>query len=431
MNFNVGERITVNCFEVDYNGNGVSRYNDLIVFTKGLLEDESALVEITKIKKSFLEAKIIKLKETNNKRRVNNYNLGSLDLYHVSEEYQLNWQIKTAINTFNKISDIDLEYKNNIIANEEFTNYRNKNVYHVLNSKNLELGMYDNNYNLVKINNFLLASNISNEVLNYINNLNLNLNELANNLKHIVIRTNNLNEVMIILVLKFRASVNNLIEKLIDFPNVKSIYLNISKNPKHILGEKSYLIYGEKYLSEEVNGLKLYSDDQSFMQVNTNIASLVYKTISNYVNKNESVIDAYSGVGGIGLSLINKAKQVYLLESNESSVNISKKIIAENNIKNAEVLLGDVLNSIDNLVSDVLIVDPPRSGLNKNFIEKIIEKDFKTIIYLSCDLKTQARDYNLLKEKYEILNFYPIKMFYQTTSIENLIILKRKDANLL
>lgn len=426
MTIELGSKIVVKAFELDYNGNAVARHDNLIIFINGLLKDEEALVEITKISKSFANAKVIELIKQSKDRKTQQSNLGALNLYHLTNEEQLNWQIETTINTFEKISDIKLNYNDNIIHDNNFYQYRNKNVFHILDEDILQLGLYDLDNNLVKLNKFILAPRIVNNLIEAINNYNLNLGELKGNLKHLVFRNNIYGEVMITIVLKEEGNINSLIEYLINFKDVKSIYLNISPNNRHILGRKSQLIYGSKFLQEEVLNLKLPFDDKSFLQVNTNIAELVYKKIGQYVSDAKTVIDAYSGVGGIGLSLADKASKVYLLETNDASVRISKNIIKGNNLKNVKVIAGDVLESIDELNREVLIVDPPRNGLNKYFINKVLEKDFETIIYLSCDIKTQARDYNLLKEHYEILEFYPIKMFYQTTSIENLIILKRK-----
>lgn len=428
MNLKINDIIEVTCFEVDYNGNGVSRYNNLIVFTKGLLVDEKAKVVITKVQKKFLNAKILNLITKNTDRKDLLHNLNALDLFHLNENMQNKWQITTTIKTFNKIAKIELDDNINIISNNEYLYYRNKSVFHVLNNKQLTLGLYDNDYNLVKVDNFLLSSKITNKALSEINSLAFDLKHLQGNLKHIVFRNNQKQELMIILVLNKLADVLELQNELTKISDVKSIYLNINKSNKSILGTESYLLFGKEFLIEEYDDIALPFNDQSFLQINTNIANQVYQIIKNHIPNNKIVIDAYSGVGGIGSIVSKNAKKVYLLESNLASVNISRNIVNDYNFKNIEVIQGDVIHTIKEIDGDILIVDPPRSGLNNKFIETILSKDIKKIIYLSCDIKTQARDIDLLSSKYEISNVYPIKMFYQTTSIENLIILNKKSA---
>ncbi len=427
MNLKINDVITVKCLELDYKGHGVARYNDLVIFTEGLLKDEEAVIKITKVSKSFANAKVVEIIKEASNRKSKLHKLSALDFYHLNEADQLDWQIDNTVDTFKKIANIELEYKNNVIANDNYLNYRNKNVFHVLPSKTLTLGLYNSNNNqLTRVDEFELGNEVVNKALSYINNLDFKLDHLKDNLKHIVFRTNKANELMIIVVLKEKSEIKELIKALSLVREVKSIYINISKTNKQILGNKSYLVHGTKYLTEQYGDLLLPFDDQSFLQINTDVATNVYETINDYINNDEIVIDAYSGVGGIGLFIKDKARHVYLLENNLSSTNISNAIIENNNYQNISVIHGDVLTTISDLQGDTLIVDPPRKGLNENFITTILSKDFNKIIYLSCNIKTQARDIALLNEKYEIMDFHPIKMFYQTSSIENLVILKKR-----
>lgn len=426
MNIKIDSKIKVKCFELDYKGDGIARYNDIVVFIKGLLKDEEAIVKINKITKRFATAEIVEITKKATSRKSNVHHLSALDLFHLNEDEQIKWQIDNTIETFKKIAKIELNDKNNIISNNNYLEYRNKNVFHVLKGDYLKLGLYNNSYELIQVDNFELCTQVANAALSYINKFNFKLKHLKDNLKHIIFRTNQANELMIVVVLKEKSEIKELINMLSKIINVESIYINISKSNKHILGDKSYLVYGKKYLNENYGSLQLPFDDQSFLQINTDIAIKVYEKIKTYVDPNEVVIDSYSGVGGIGLFIQDKVSKVYLLENNLSAINISKKIIEDNNYTNVEVVPGDVYVSITELEGTTLIVDPPRKGLDEKFIETILNKDFGKIIYLSCNIKTQARDVLMLNEKYEILNFQPIKMFYQTTAIENLIVLKKR-----
>lgn len=423
-NIKVGSKITATAHELDFKGQGVIRYDDLIIFVKGLLKDEEALIYITKVKKSFALGNIVKITKPSKLRKCDNSNLGSLDLIHLDDTAQSEWQREVTENTFKKIIEKSID-TDKIIDSKKYTNYRNKSVFHVMSHKPLKLGLYDNDHKLVEVNEFILSDDLTNGALAYINASKIYLENT--NLKHIVFRTNEAKELMVILVTKLRDKSNDkLIEKLLTFSGLKSIYLNISPSKRHILGEQSYLIYGEKYLMETYGDKHVYFNDQSFLQTNYSVADLLYKAISSHISKGDEVIDAYSGVGSIGFYLLDKASKVHLLESNEASIKMMRKAIKDFNYTNTFVHKGDVINSIDKLKSDVLIVDPPRSGMSDFFIDQILAKDFNKIIYLSCNITSQARDINLLLEKYVITDIHPVKMFYQTTATENLVILERK-----
>lgn len=419
-----GSEITATAHELDFRGQGVVKYNDLVIFVKGLLKDEEARILITNVKKRFAHGNIIEIIKPSKFRKSETSNLGSVDLAHLTEEAQVKWQSDVTENTFKKIIDKKID-TDKTIKTEEYINYRNKTVFHTLSTKPLTLGLYDTNHKLVKVDNFILADDITNNALKFINDLNINL--ANNNLKHIVFRTNSYKELMIILVSKAKdRTLDKLIEHLLTIENLKTIYINISPNSRHILGDRSQLIYGDKLLVESYNGTKVYFNDRSFLQTNYNVTNKLYQVIKDNINSGDIVVDAYSGAGSIGFTLLDKASKVMILESNTESVKMIRLAIKDFNYQNTRVYIGDVVDTIDKVNGDVLIIDPPRNGMTPEFIEKIKTKDFKKIIYLSCNISTQARDVGLLLDQYTITDINPVKMFYQTTAIENLIILERK-----
>ena len=186
----IGTTIEIEAHDIDYLGQGVARYNDFIIFTKGLLEGEKAIVKITRIKKRFAFAQIEKLITRSTYRKEEKIKLDSLDLGHLTEEKQILWQEKTVRETLDKVSDIEIDIKKTI-SDDNYYNYRNKVVYHTLKGDVLKLGMFSNN-KLVEVNNFILANEKSNEILKYINSLNLEIKD--NPIKHIVIRNNSKDE---------------------------------------------------------------------------------------------------------------------------------------------------------------------------------------------------------------------------------------------
>ena len=148
-----------------------------------------------------------------------------------------------------------------------------------------------------------------------------------------------------------------------------------------------------------------------------------------YLSINDTVLDLYCGTGSIGLFLAHKCKLVIGVEIVKESIDYAMKNMEINNISNAKFYCGDagsVLSKLD-VLPDIVIVDPPRSGLDALAINNVIKLNSKKIIYVSCDPMTLARDLNILKEYYNIKSITPFDMFPQTYHVECVVLLERKD----
>ena len=154
----------------------------------------------------------------------------------------------------------------------------------------------------------------------------------------------------------------------------------------------------------------------------------VFNKIEEHLLKDSILIEAYSGIGTIGLSLLDQVKSCVMIESNKENIEMSKLIIDQNHINQIELVEARAEHVIDKYPGDVLLVDPPRQGLLQSFVDKVLLMQFKQMIYVSCDVKTLVRDLVLLSEVFEVTDIYPIRMFHHTISIETLVILKRKNS---
>ena len=422
----VGDVITGTIIDVDYNGQGVVRYDNYVIFVKGLLQDEEAKIKITHIKKRFgqgIPFEIIKrsVYRVSHPQSI----LGSCDLLHMHKEQQLQWQKHITETTLSKIMKVSLSIEETITDGKDM-HYRNKSVFHVMNKPYLSLGLYHKDeFRLVEVTSFVLADEKANQILNH-----LNFNKVIIDpkvLKHIVIRTNSNQEALVTLVAteKRFTGLDKLVTHLLKIENLKGITLNITKDDRNILGEKSYLLYGENLLVESLNGVDVFINDRSFFQINLPVIKKVYELINDHIPMNSSVVDAYSGVGSIGYFLVNHLKKLTMIESNKEAVEMANKTKEKYQFDHVDILSGYAEEHINHLVADVLIVDPPRNGLMPSFISSINQASFKTIFYLSCDAKTLARDLNEITKVYHIEKVYPIRMFYHTTSLETLVILKK------
>ena len=187
--------------------------------------------------------------------------------------------------------------------------------------------------------------------------------------------------------------------------------------------------FGQDYYMESLNGIKFKVPVQSFFQTNSKQAENLLKTIKDFaaLSGGETLFDLYSGTGSIGLSLAGNTKEVIGIEENESAVELSRSNAELNGIKNFSAIAGKVEQNLDAITTkqqSLIILDPPRPGVNKKVIKKIGEIKPKKIVYVSCNPVTQKHDVEKLKEfGYEVKKCQPLDMFPHTPHIENVILL--------
>ena len=426
----VGSRIKGLSLDLDYQGQGVVKHEGYVIFVKGLLDQEEAIVEITKLRKKFGEAKIIEIIKMSPDRRDDPESvLGSCDMIHMSEEKQLLWQKRITQETLKKIIGCDLKVEDTL-TDHQSRYYRNKSVFHVMNEPKLTLGLYHKDfYKLIKIDAFSLADQKTNEIIKILNTSNIEID--PNIFKYVVCRTNPKDEILVTLVAKSSEflGLENIISRLKKVPNLVGLTLNIIDDQTSILGKNSYTLYGENRIKEPLNNIEVYINDRSFFQINPNVIEKAYELMKSRMTKNQSIIDTYSGVGSIGFYLSDKASHIVMIESNKEAYEQALLTINQYNFKHIDVIHARAEEVIQTYHGDVLIVDPPRNGLLPEFVDKILQNPFEQIFYLSCDAKTLARDLLSLHDVYDIESIHPLKMFYQTSSLETLVFLRKKTQN--
>ncbi|MEG1596888.1 MAG: class I SAM-dependent RNA methyltransferase, partial [Bacilli bacterium] len=405
----INDELVVIITKQDHNGRGIAKIDNFLVFiNKGVVNDE-CLIKIIVIKKNYAIGEIIKIIKSSPKRIEVNCpyyeHCGGCDFLHVNFNYENEVKVNTIKEVFLKyaqitLDNIEIEVQNNL-------NYRNKITLH---GKNNKLGYYKKNSDeIVEIKECLLANNLINNCLE-------DLNKLAKNseIKEVVIRCNN-EEVLISIDGKVSS---NAIDKYLKNKTIKTIILN------------NKLIKGKGYLLEEVLGNKFIITNKSFFQINNEIMVKLYEYILNKVkeNKYNNILDLYCGTGTIGIILSKEVKQVLGIELNKEAVESALKNKELNNITNIDFINDDVLNTITKIDEnlDLIVVDPPRSGLDIITLTNIKRLNPKDIIYVSCDLFTLCRDIKLLSELYDIKEYKFFNMFPRTSHVESVIILKHK-----
>ena len=219
-----------------------------------------------------------------------------------------------------------------------------------------------------------------------------------------------------------------LVEDLIvKFPKIKTIVKNVNKkNTNVILGNKNIVLYGKGYIKDKLGNLEFKISPLSFYQVNPIQAENLYNIGVKYANitKEDIVFDLYSGIGTISLFMARYAKKVYGIEIVEDAVNDAKENAKMNKINNVEFIAGDVEKVLDTLINkkkiipNIVMVDPPRKGLDNNTIKNIKSIKPKKVIYISCNPATLVRDLSYLEEEYEICKIKPVDMFPFTSHVE-------------
>ena len=254
-------------------------------------------------------------------------------------------------------------------------------------------------------------------------------------LRHLGFRRSEANgEIILVLVTRSRKLpfTNQLINRMKEkFPQVVGIIQNINPtNGNVILGDSEKILFGQDYLTEKIEHVSFKLNYRSFFQINHSTTTKLYDYIKAQIGADETVMDAYSGVGTIGIFLAEQAKKVIGVESVETAVEDAKKNVELNNLDNCFYQVGLVEDKLAEICSnetlDTIIFDPPRKGLEPKIIAVLAENPVKKIIYVSCNPMTQKRDLELLLQVgYKIEKIQPFDMFPQTWHIENIVVLTK------
>ena len=249
-------------------------------------------------------------------------------------------------------------------------------------------------------------------------------------LRYVLIRTSyHYKELMLVLVttqMNFPGQRNFINELVNRHPEITTIVENVnSRHTNVILGNQEKVLYGQGHIKDDILGLTFEISASSFFQVNPVQVEKLYASALNLIDfsKKEVVLDAYSGVGTIGLIAARNAKKVISVEINKSAHKNAIENAKRNNIDNIEFHCadaGEFISKYDGDI-DVLIMDPPRSGSDETFLSTVMNKRIKKIIYVSCNPETLARDIDYLSSLYKVNYIQPVDMFPMTAHVETVV----------
>ena len=440
-NINKNDQIELTIDDLSYEGKGVAKVDDFTLFVDNALPGEKVKAVVTKVGKSYGFAKSLEIL-TKSPDRVDDIDniyarTGIAPLSHLKYSEQLKFkQHQIAVNYQKNGLDIKV---NETLGMTDPLHYRNKAQVPVREvDGKLTTGFYRrHSHELIPMEDFLIQDpKIDAEILRVRDILRkykvrgFDEENHKGQIRTIMVRrAYYTGQMMIVLVSRVRdiSHYKDIANEIMASDEVKSLYLNINEKKTNVIfGKEMQLLAGSPYIDDEILGNTYRISPRSFYQVNPTQTQKLYQLAIDkaQLTGNESVVDAYSGIGTIGLSMANKAKKVTGIEVVEDAVKDAQQNADTNNIKNADFVVGkteDVLNewSKNNVGVDVLMVDPPRKGLAASLIDSIKNIKPKKMVYVSCNPATLARDLKALSEIYDISESTPVDMFPMTNHIES------------
>ncbi|PKM88281.1 MAG: 23S rRNA (uracil(1939)-C(5))-methyltransferase RlmD [Firmicutes bacterium HGW-Firmicutes-10] len=223
------------------------------------------------------------------------------------------------------------------------------------------------------------------------------------------------------------------VEDISKIEGVKTIAQSINdvRHSREIIKNKTDILWGSKTITCTINGIDLVVSPQSFFQLNVKQANAIYNKVISSIDPCDCIVEAYCGIGAMSLMVKHIAKEVIGIDSIQAAIDNANINAQINNTDNVKFVAGDAAVNLQKIAEskkiDVLIVDPPRSGLSDPMLEIIKSSNIKQIIYVSCNPSTLAKNLEILQPEYDIIEITPYDMFSHTPLIETVVNLKRKS----
>lgn len=437
------DRKTVYIEDLTHDGNGVAKIDGYPLFIRGALPQETVEVHVLKTLKNYGFAKVVEILESSPDRVkapcIYFGPCGGCQLQHLSYEGQLKWKENMVRNVMKRIGKIDVPVLP-VKGMKDPWNYRNKSqIPFSITETGPVAGFYKmKSHEIVDMERCLIqvseADSMMANLKKELTDIELQpYNEATHQgmLRHVVVRKGRATgEVMIVLITKSRKfpqkdQAIEVIQRLV--PNVTSIVQNVNSEKTNVIfGNETITLWGKDSIEDTIGGVRFEISARSFYQVNPVQTEVLYKQALDYaqLTGDETVIDAYCGIGTISLFLAQNAKYVMGVEIVEQAIEDAKRNAELNGFTNTYFEAGPAEEVIprwykEGKEADVLVVDPPRKGCDEALLNTIIEQKPKRVVYVSCNPATLARDLRILEDGgYKTMEVQPVDMFPQTTHCE-------------
>lgn len=443
--------VQVEISDLSHDGLGIAKHEGFVFFVENALPGEIIQMRVLKVNKNSGFGKVETYLTTSPMRQkkldVTYLRTGIADLGHLLYPQQQLFKQKQVQDSLYKIAGIsNVEVKETIGMEYPYA-YRNKAQVPVRRvNGQLETGFFrKHSHELVPISDFYIQDKEIDRLIAFTRDLLRRFDikpydekEQSGLIRHLVVRRGHYSgEIMLVLVTTrpkiFR--INQMIDRLVaEFPAITSILQNINDKPTNVIFGKAFTrLYGKETITDTILGNQYCISAQSFYQVNTTMAEKLYQTAIDFseLTADDVVIDAYSGIGTIGLSFAKEVKAVYGVEVIETAVRDAEKNAALNGITNAHYVADSAENAMANWCQEgikptVIIVDPPRKGLTESFIKASAAMQPDKITYISCNPATMARDIKRYEELgYKLQKVQPVDLFPMTHHVETIALIQR------
>ncbi len=442
MLFSFMKQMIIDIKKIGINGEGIGYLNKKPVFIQGALAFERVVFHQLKEYPTYYKAtlkQVIKPSETRVKPPCYiQQQCGACSMMHATLEYQEQAKIdslKQALYKYANIKNQSIPF----VSNPSSVGYRNQCKFILgIDQGKISSGMFESDSNRwLGIDHCIIHDPVLERIRKQVVAL-LNKHQIRVAIKaheegyrYLIIRVLE-GKAQVTLVATNKQTDAKLYSQISELDGVEGVFLSIHDSKSHeYFGEHIECVAKKATLDVNINGINLTISPKSFMQLNTKVASSMMSYVADLVNTNENVVEAYSGVGLMSLMVAKKAKSVFGFDISKDAISNANKHVFINKIKNVSFKAMDakvgLKEASEKFSSFTLIVDPPRTGLQKPFIEQLLKANVTKMIYVSCNPSTLAKDIADLKRKYRVVSMKAFDMFSHTPHVETVVLMSRLD----
>lgn len=454
------QQLEITIDKLAFGGKGIGHSQGKIIFVDRVIPGDRVLVRIRRVKRNYLEARVLKLLEPSPLRKKapceHFGSCGGCKWQNLDYAQQLSFKREQVVESLQHIGLLDSPKVAPVIPSPLQFQYRNKMEFSFTDSRWLSSEELSDPANIkdfaiglhvpgafdrvMQIDTCWLQDEVMNEILNFSQEYFrrsalpvFNLKTHQGLLRFLVLRKSFAYNTYMVNIVTFRAAEQELrqyTELLTQkIPGIVSVINTVNPRVAQIaFGEDERLLFGEKALKEKLGHFGFEISANSFFQTNPLQALNLFQTVQEYVEDGPKLIwDLYSGTGTIGLFLSEKAKRVVGFELVDRAVQDAYRNCRKNGVSNCEFVSGDIRTNLSEIREkpDVIVCDPPRSGMHPDVVKMILQTNTQTIVYVSCNPTTMARDLKILAGEYRLVKVQPVDMFPHTYHIETVAKLER------
>ncbi|HGI1868096.1 TPA: 23S rRNA (uracil(1939)-C(5))-methyltransferase RlmD [Streptococcus agalactiae] len=451
MNVVLKQRIPLKIKRMGINGEGIGFYKKTLIFVPGALKGEEVFCQISSVRRNFAEAKLLKINKKS-KNRVDPAcsiykECGGCQIMHLQYDKQLEFKtdvIRQALMKFKPEGYENYEIRKTIGMSEP-EHYRAKLQFQVRSfGGNVRAGLYaQGTHRLIDIKDCLVQDSLTQEMINRVAELLgkyklpiYNERKIAGVRTVMIRRAQASGEVQLIFITSKRLDFDDVVIELVrEFPELKTVAVNINASKtSDIYGQITEVIWGQESINEEVLDYGFSLSPRAFYQLNPKQTQILYSEAVKAldVKEDDDLIDAYCGVGTIGLAFAGKVKSVRGMDIILEAIQDAKENALHMGFTNTHYEAGKAEDVIPRWYSEgfranALIVDPPRTGLDDKLLNTILKMPPEKMVYVSCNTSTLARDLVTLTKVYHVHYIQSVDMFPHTARTEAVVKLQRKE----